>query len=181
MDALVDGDSNSGNGRRFGVSGQGQQGARHRKRKGDNTMSERTNQSRNGLSHGINRTLQRGAAIQGGNIQAVNGTTTHPEAYQTVRLFTWQGISETLALLWMLFILSTTRIAGCGHVASTYDVDTTSMAEAPEISALRQAIDSGREELRTAAERFDKAALSVSANKKTTIEPPRFVRDSIGQ
>lgn len=97
-----------------------------------------------------------------------------------MRLFTWQGISETLLLLWLFFLMMTTRLTGCGHVVSAYDVDTTKTASVPEIDALRQAIDSGRDELRTASERFNKAALSIPANEKIRLELPYYFRDSTG-
>lgn len=97
-----------------------------------------------------------------------------------MRLFTWQGISETLLLLWLFFLMMTTRATGCGHVASAYDVDTTAIAEIPEVASLRQAIDSGRDELRTASERFNKAALSIPANEKIRLELPYYFRDSTG-
>ena len=180
VDVVADGVGSSGDGRSFGVSRQDQPRTERHKGKGSYTMSERTNQSRNVLPNGTNRTLQRGTGVQGGNLQTVGSATADYQTPQTVRLFTWQGISETLLLLWLFFLMMTTRATGCGHVASAYDVDTTAIAEIPEVASLRQAIDSGRDELRTASERFNKAALSIPANEKIRLELPYYFRDSTG-
>ena len=75
-------------------------------------------------------------------------------------LFTWKGIAETLTLLWVVFLILTTRLPG-DKAPEVSPPPPAGQNTIDDVRAVRSAINAGRGELREAAAKFDSTFVKI--------------------
>ena len=160
MDGVGNGLGSNVFGRRHSIPGSDTPNRNKGKRFGVEELPRSALSRRNSVPIRTKDSVQGGARIQGGNIQNSN------ETQKMIHKNTFPGLAETLLLIWVAFLLLTTRLPSAhittqpGHMPINPTV---------EADAVRSAIDSGRKELKFSAKKQ-----AAPQQAKPILISPRF-------